>query len=223
VGIFLDERTILTYSGDREGSHLSSPLIISRGCTMKLHRMPADTKRLAAAIAVMLVAAAAMPSAAGSARWETSHGRHAVARRETVLAWDDGNYGSPFDAVTGQAGMGLAVRFQAPPWARSIREIQYYIMDDQQENPANPGEPTTKAFFANVRRPSDNNQFLPGPLGAPEIYVETRTNTPTGSSSWDSSGSTATTRTSASTWMSRSTSTASAGTGSCGSSCWATS
>ncbi len=69
------------------------------------------------------------------------------ARRDTVLSWDDGDYGSIYDGVGGQQGMQLAVEFQAPPWADYITEIHYFIMDD-------PNAPSTLPFTAFVWRPS---------------------------------------------------------------------
>jgi hypothetical protein len=69
-----------------------------------------------------------------------------ASRRDTVLAWDDGNYGSIYDGVTGQAGMALAVMFQAPPWANYITEIQYFIMVDGTVDP-------TEALAARVWKP----------------------------------------------------------------------
>ncbi|HYW69304.1 MAG TPA: hypothetical protein VE960_06830 [bacterium] len=58
-----------------------------------------------------------------------------ASRRDTVLAWDDGNYGTIYDGVTGLLGMGLAVRFEAPPWADRVTGIQFYIMPDGTADP----------------------------------------------------------------------------------------
>jgi hypothetical protein len=78
---------------------------------------------------------------------ETSVEPCSASRRDTVLAWDDGNYGSIYDGVTGQAGMALAVMFQAPPWANYITEIQFFIMVDGTADP-------TEALWAEVWKPS---------------------------------------------------------------------
>jgi len=84
-----------------------------------------------------------------------------ASRRDTVLAWDDGNYGSIYDGVTGRPGMALAVMFQAPPWASHITEIHYFIMDD--------GNPTTdpEQFVAWVWQPGPDMlpPGLPGDVG----------------------------------------------------------
>ena len=77
---------------------------------------------------------------------ETSVEPCSASRRDTVLAWDDGNYGSIYDGVTGQAGMALAVMFQAPPWANYITEIQFFIMVDGTVDP-------TEALAARVWKP----------------------------------------------------------------------
>lgn len=83
----------------------------------------------------------------------------AYARRDTVLAWDDGDYGSAGNRVTGQVGMALAVGFQAPPWATHLVAIQYFIMDDGVTNPNDPNAPTTAPFMATVWSP---NAGVPG-------------------------------------------------------------
>jgi len=85
------------------------------------------------------------------------------ARTDTVLSWDDGDCGSIYNEVSGQNGMMLAVRFQAPPWADFITEIRYYIRDDHVENPEYPGEPTTQPFAVRVWKP--NPDVLPGEYG----------------------------------------------------------
>jgi hypothetical protein len=87
---------------------------------------------------------------------ETSVEPCSASRRDTVLAWDDGNYGSIYDGVTGQAGMALAVMFQAPPWANYITEIQFFIMVDGTADP-------TEALWAAV--------WKPGPDMLPEYPI----------------------------------------------------
>jgi hypothetical protein len=72
----------------------------------------------------------------------------AAAGRESVLKWDDGSYGQYENQISGQAGMALAVGFQAPSWASFVTKIQYYIMNDNQTNPSNPTAPTTAPFTA---------------------------------------------------------------------------
>ena len=87
---------------------------------------------------------------------ETSVEPCSASRRDTVLAWDDGNYGSIYDGVTHQAGMALAVMFQAPPWANYITEIQFFIMVDGTADP-------TEALWADV--------WKPGPDMLPEYPI----------------------------------------------------
>jgi hypothetical protein len=92
-------------------------------------------------------------------------GREAVleptarARRDTVLAWDDGDYGTIYDGTSGQQGMQLAVEFQAPPWADFVTEIHYFIMDD-------PYSPSTLPFTAFIWKPSPP-EMLPIQPGTP--------------------------------------------------------
>ena len=76
------------------------------------------------------------------------------ARTDTVLSWDNGDCGSIYNEVSGQPGMKLAVRFQAPPWADYITAIQYFIRDDHVEDPANPNAPTTQPFVVRVWKPT---------------------------------------------------------------------
>ena len=82
----------------------------------------------------------------------------ARADRETVLAHDDG---TPETSTAGQAGMRVAVRYQAPTWAQAIAGIEIYIMDDNITNPNDPQAPTTEPFTIWIWRLSDTG--LPGP------------------------------------------------------------
>jgi hypothetical protein len=92
------------------------------------------------------------------------------ARRETLLAWDDGEFGEIENQITGMVGMNFAVRFQAPDWANHVVGIHYYIMDDQVEDPGNPGTPTTEPFAACVWRPNQN--MRPGVLAMDAVGVD---------------------------------------------------
>ncbi len=95
--------------------------------------------------------------------------------KDTVLTWDDGNYGSIGNEVTGQNGMKLAVWFQAPTWANYVVEIQYYVMNDNVDNPNDPQAPSTKPFIAYVWRPNqDMRPGIPGTdgLNSGELYPE---------------------------------------------------
>ena len=119
----------------------------------------------AGAASALLAAMLVLSSLPASARplhraHETSVEPCSASRRDTVLAWDDGNYGSIYDGVTGQLGMDLAVMFQAPPWANYITEIHYFIMTDG--NPTADPEP----FLARVWQPDpDMLPGLPGNAG----------------------------------------------------------
>jgi hypothetical protein len=85
----------------------------------------------------------------------------AEARYEEVLYWDDGTaeftYPPP---IPGGVGLMVAVRFQAPGWARSVVGLQFYSMNDQEMNPDDPQLPTTDPFVAWVWRPDQD--MLPG-------------------------------------------------------------
>jgi hypothetical protein len=66
-------------------------------------------------------------------------------RQEEVLYWDDGwgEYTYP-PAVPDWPWTWLAVRFQAPGWARSVVGMKVYIMNDQVDHPDDPYLPTTQ-------------------------------------------------------------------------------
>lgn len=85
-----------------------------------------------------------------------------MAGKDTVLKWDDGDYGSTNNTVTGQRDMNCCVMFQAPVWANFVTEIHYYVMNDNITDPVNPQSPTTKAFTANIWRPDSSER--PGVL-----------------------------------------------------------
>ena len=57
------------------------------------------------------------------------------------------------DYITGQAGMKVAVGYQAPVWANYIIGMRYFIGNDGETDPQNPQTPTTKPFTARVWRP----------------------------------------------------------------------
>ncbi len=78
----------------------------------------------------------------------------AAAGKETVLAWDDSDYGSIGNRVTGQVGMALAVQFQAPPWANFVTGMEIFIMNDFKDNPDDPQAPTTAPFIAWIWKPT---------------------------------------------------------------------
>ncbi len=74
-----------------------------------------------------------------------------AAGKETVLSWDDSDYGNVQNRVSGQAGMAFAVLFDnTPAWANFVTGMQVYIMNDDITNPDNPTAPTTKPFTAYV-------------------------------------------------------------------------
>lgn len=83
-----------------------------------------------------------------------------AAGKETAIAYDDGDYGSYDNQITGQSGMMLAVKFQAPVWANYITGIQFHTMNDQQTNPQDPQAPTTMPFLIWIWR--FNQDELPG-------------------------------------------------------------
>jgi hypothetical protein len=111
----------------------------------------------AAALATLATPAhaAALPPSADAAQPENARATLARAFRETVLAWDDGDPDFIQNCTTGQAGMQLAVWFQAPPWATHIVAVQYYIMNDNQDNPQDPGAPSTLPFMVRIWKPGD--------------------------------------------------------------------
>ncbi|MBD3366818.1 MAG: hypothetical protein GF405_01435 [Candidatus Eisenbacteria bacterium] len=90
---------------------------------------------LTCTIVLLIVGAAhvAVCVAAGSGRDEI----HAVdgARRDTVLAWDDGSPGSMSHYISADAGEKAAVLFQAPAWADYVTRIRYFIMNDHEGGP----------------------------------------------------------------------------------------
>lgn len=77
----------------------------------------------------------------------------AAAGKETVLSWDDSDYGQNGNRVTGQPGMALAVGFQAPPWANYVVGMELFFMNDFNDNPTDPQAPTTAPFLAYVWEP----------------------------------------------------------------------
>jgi hypothetical protein len=84
-----------------------------------------------------------------------------AARYEEVLYWDDGgaNFTYP-PPVPDWPWTTLAVRFQAPGWARSVVGMQVYIMNDQIVDPDDPDLPTTQPIVFWVWRPGEDS--LPG-------------------------------------------------------------
>jgi hypothetical protein len=70
-----------------------------------------------------------------------------AAGKETVISYDDGDYGSYQNWITGGLGQMLAVKFQAPTWANYILGVQFHTMNDNQTNPQNPTWPTTQPFL----------------------------------------------------------------------------
>ncbi len=136
---------------------------------MKPMRNARATTLVLAGILAGLLLLVAASTAHGRARASASDEAtlHRPGLEDTVLAWDDGTAESE---TTGQSGMKLAVGFQAPVWAVSLVGIQYYIMDDNVENPANPGAPTTKPIIAYVWQP--NQDMLPGLIATEEFVGE---------------------------------------------------
>jgi hypothetical protein len=84
----------------------------------------------------------------------TLAGTQITCAEEAVLCWDDGVWDSFAHRVTGQIGMKVAVRFQAPEWANWVTEIRYYISDDELPTPTDP-------FLAYVWKPSAGPPILP--------------------------------------------------------------
>ncbi len=66
------------------------------------------------------------------------------------------------DYVSWQAGMALAVGYQAPVWANYVIGIRYFIGNDGLTDPINPQTPTTKPFTAFVWRPNNDSTPKPG-------------------------------------------------------------
>jgi len=73
-----------------------------------------------------------------------------VTGRDTVLRWDDGDYGSIGNKIEGSTGQRLAVKFRAPAWASYVTQIHYFIMNDDVPGDPNPNDPTTAPFTAYV-------------------------------------------------------------------------
>lgn len=129
---------------------------------MELRSLPAHAALMAAVVAVALATSPQTTIAAGADRPEAEFNRTI---RETVLAWDCGVEPPIQNNITGQAGMMLATRFQAPPWATHLVAIQYFIMDDNITNPQDPGAPTTQPFMVRVWRPGDGVPGAPANAG----------------------------------------------------------
>ncbi|MFH1502486.1 MAG: hypothetical protein ABIG03_05525 [Candidatus Eisenbacteria bacterium] len=91
---------------------------------------------------------------AGNTSSEAFQLNWAAAGKETILAWDDSEYGYVGNRVTGQAGMSIAVLFQAPPWANFVTGMELYLMTDGVVNPIDPQAPTTAPFLAYIWEPS---------------------------------------------------------------------
>ena len=82
-------------------------------------------------------------------------------RYEEVLYWDDGWAELTFPpTVPGWPWTRLAVRFQAPGWARSVVGMQFYVMNDQVDHPDDPSLSTTQPITFWVWRPDEDS--LPG-------------------------------------------------------------
>ncbi len=73
-----------------------------------------------------------------------------AAGKETVISYDDSDYGSVQNGISGQAGMAFAVLFQAPSWANYVTGMQVLIKNDGITDPDHPTSPTTKPFLAYV-------------------------------------------------------------------------
>jgi len=87
-----------------------------------------------------------------------------VTGRDTVLAYDDGDFGGIGNKVTGGEGQGLAVRFEAPAWASYVTQIHIYIMNDNIPGDPNPNDPTTAPIIGYVWKPEPMSDF-PGDPG----------------------------------------------------------
>ena len=125
------------------------------------------SRRKAAAPVVLLALAAAIvaasPPPVHATGIDDTRIELARAYRETVLSWDSGIQPPNQNNTTGQVGMALAVRFFAPSWATHVTEVHYFIMNDNQDNPNDPGAPTTQPFMVRVWRPGNT---APGPYAA---------------------------------------------------------
>ena len=109
------------------------------------HRM------MAAVAAALLLSASALGAAA----------QPIPARRDTTLAWDDGEYVFG-EWIMGVSGMQLAVMFQAPEWSSFVTEIEIFAIFE--EDPAVP-------FLAHVWKPTDDSPPLPGNPAMEPVYV----------------------------------------------------
>jgi hypothetical protein len=121
--------------------------------------------RLTAALILATAALVTFPLSLRAA--DITDVREAFARteRETVLSWDSGVEPPIQNNTTGQVGMMLANRFQAPTWATHVVAVQYFIMDDHQDNPQDPGAPTTQPFMVRVWRPGNDVPGVPAANG----------------------------------------------------------
>jgi len=126
---------------------------------------------IAAPIAAPLLAAILLLLATGVA---------GAGRSESVLSWDDG---TAEDWVTGNAGLAVAVGFQAPPGNCGLLGMHMYSVEDGLENPIDPQLPTTMPFTVWVWRVgtegepgakgNDGYVPFPDPYGYPEdAWVE---------------------------------------------------
>lgn len=70
-----------------------------------------------------------------------------AAGKETVISYDDGDYGQYDNYITGVAMQMLAVKFRAPDWANYVVGVQFHTMNDNQTNPVNSTWPTTMPFL----------------------------------------------------------------------------
>lgn len=125
---------------------------------MEFRRRPAQIILIAALVTAAL---ATFPQAICAAGVDHLHAEFARTTRETVLAWDNGVEPPIQNNTTGQTGMMLANRFQAPPWATHLIAIQYFIMNDNQDNPHDPGAPSTEPFMVRVWQPGDGIPGVP--------------------------------------------------------------
>jgi len=100
---------------------------------------------------LLLACLAASPGPAGASG----------ARYEEILYWDDGSANTTYPpAVPNWPWNTLAVRFQAPGWARTVVGMRFYTLNDQVQHPDDPDLPTTQPVICWVWRP--NEESTPG-------------------------------------------------------------
>jgi hypothetical protein len=102
-----------------------------------------------------------------------------AAGKESTIAYDDGDYGSYLNSITGEVGYKLAVKFQAPDWANYVLGVRFHTMNDGIQNPENIMWPTTEPFVIFVWRVGQSDELPVDPpvntglsTGEPWSYPE---------------------------------------------------